>query len=655
VRAIDLRCFRVRGARYATTAELVTPQPAVLWRALPARALVAIAPLWLTIAVLVLGAPQSMKLAVGAMLAVSIASPYAGLLAVAATVPLADYIGIILNLGSYRLGEAITIAFLSGWLIRGETGRPGPRVAGGVGWALAVAIVASMVGTAVRFPGALREAANWAFYGYYLSVDPSGWVDGARLLEGIALVVAVFAMFRRRPQLAVALPAALTIAATAAGATSILLWYRVAPAVILQRHALIGYRYTAHVADVNGAGSYFALSVCLALAMAVRVRGRSQLPWLVATAVCAVAAWLAASRTANAVAIVAVCGAAAWWVVADWSQTAKTILAVAATIVVIGVGVHQLRELARDPDYRGADFRRQFTAASLRMVAAAPLSGIGVGQYKQASTFFMAPQVAYSYGSENAHNYFLQLTAELGVIGLAILLCWLITAVADTVRAAAITPRDIRLLGLIAGVAAFAATCATGHPLLLTEIAVPFWLAFGIMWALADSVLINGEPRERSSWPVIASAAAATVFVGAQLGATDTTLRPPESRAVTGLYEWETDTDGSRYRWSGEYGSVFVPADVTRVYIPVRVPPVASDISPMRVEARTEGKPGTPMTVGGGWAVFNLELPNPAPNARFKRINLHADRTWKPAMYRAGSADMRDVSVQVGELKLFRE
>jgi hypothetical protein len=267
----------------------------------------------------------------------------------------------------------------------------------------------------------------------------------------------------------------------------------------------------------------------------------------------------------------------------------------------------------------------------------------------------MAPQVAYSYGSENAHNYFLQLTAELGVIGLAILLCWLITAVADTVRAAAITPRDIRLLGLIAGVAAFAATCATGHPVLLTEIAVPFWLAFGMMWALGDSVLIKRESRERSPWPAIASVAAAIAFVAAQFGAPNTTLRPPESHEITGLYEWETDTDGSRYRWIGEYGSVFVPADVTRVYIPVRVPPVAPDVSPMRVEARTEGRPGTRMTVGDGWAVFNLELPNAAPNARFKRINLHADRTWKPAMYRAGSADLRDVSVQVGDLGLFRE
>ena len=63
----------------------------------------------------------------------------------------------------------------------------------------------------------------------------------------------------------------------------------------------------------------------------------------------------------------------------------------------------------------------------------------------------------------------------------------------------------------------------------------------------------------------------------------------------------------------------------------------APGISPMQVEARTEGKPGTRMMVGDTWAVFNLELPGAAPYARYKRINLHADRTWKSALYRAGS------------------
>ncbi len=630
-------------------------QPSLFWRFWPARAIAAIVPVWLTVAVLVLGAPTVMKLLVGAMLAVSIASPYTGLLAVAAVVPLADYFGIIFELGSYRLGEALVVALLAGWLIRGERDRPGPRLAAGIGWVVALAIVASMIATAARFPGALVGAINWAFYGYYLSPDPSGWVDGARLLEGLALAAAVFTMLRHHPRLAVALPAALTSGATAAGVTSILLWYQIAPGQILQRHALNGYRYTAHVADVNATGSYFALSICIALGMAVRARGKSRALWLTAAAVCAVAAWLAASRTANAVAVIAVGGAIVWWLVADWSRAAKTALAAIAVVIVAASGIYQIRELARDPDYRGADFRRQFNAASLRMIAAAPIAGVGVGQYKAASTFFMGPPVAYSYGSENAHNYYLQLAAELGLIGGAVLLWWLLAASVDTIRAAGATPRDPRLLGLIAAVAAFAATCATGHPLLLTEVAVPFWLAFGLMWALAMSTLIRTEERDTPHRAAPFVAAAALAVVAAQFFAGDVTLRPPESQAVTGLYDWETDADGTRFRWSGDYGSIFVPSDVTRVYIPVRVPAVAPGISPMQVEARTEGKPGTRMMVGDQWAVFNLQLPNAAPYARYKRVNLHAARTWKPALYRAGSADLREVGVQVGEPTLFRE
>jgi len=31
------------------------------------------------------------------------------------------------------------------------------------------------------------------------------------------------------------------------------------------------------------------------------------------------------------------------------------------------------------------------------------------------------------------------------------------------------------------------------------------------------------------------------------------------------------------------------------------------------------------------------------------------DRTWQPALYLAGSADLRMVGVQVGELRLVRE
>src|SRR5215207_5069457 len=47
------------------------------------------------------------------------------------------------------------------------------------------------------------------------------------------------------------------------------------------------------------------------------------------------------------------------------------------------------------------------------------------------------------------------------------------------VTAALRSPDDIALHALFAGTAAYVLTCATGHPLLVPEAALPFWAAFG--------------------------------------------------------------------------------------------------------------------------------------------------------------------------------
>jgi hypothetical protein len=51
----------------------------------------------------------------------------------------------------------------------------------------------------------------------------------------------------------------------------------------------------------------------------------------------------------------------------------------------------------------------------------------------------------------------------------------------------------------------------------------------------------------------------------------------------------------------------------------------------------------------------SIPLGDAIPPARFKRIDLKVDRVWQPALYIAGSADMRMVGVQVGEPRLVRE
>ena len=71
------------------------------------------------------------------------------------------------------------------------------------------------------------------------------------------------------------------------------------------------------------------------------------------------------------------------------------------------------------PTFRGGGFRQQFTGASLRMMRARPVSGVGIGQYYRMSPLFLSPQLGWAYGAENAHNYFLQIGGELGAYAAA--------------------------------------------------------------------------------------------------------------------------------------------------------------------------------------------------------------------------------------------
>src|SRR4029077_2447904 len=94
--------------------------------------------------------------------------------------------------------------------------------------------------------------------------DGLGAADGARLLEGIGLAVATVTLFRRSPSLAIGVPLTLASSAAVAGLSSVLLWRGIGTAGAVARYKALGYRVSAHVGDVNAAGSYFAMIVCLA-------------------------------------------------------------------------------------------------------------------------------------------------------------------------------------------------------------------------------------------------------------------------------------------------------------------------------------------------------------------------------------------------------
>ena len=638
----------------------------LIWRSRALRLVLAAVPLGLTTFVLISNVGWPTKLVFAVALGVSVATPVNGLLLVAIVAPLGQLIAPLIGATNFRISEAVVLAFLAGWLLRASPDRPGPRISGGaLGWLLATTIVASIAGSAWqlgRYPGELAGAFDQLTHLYFFVGDRIGVVDAARLLEGLGLAAATVMLFRQHPSLSMSLPGALTASAATAALSSVLLWRGIGSPEALERYRLIGYRVSGHVPDVNAAGSYFAMIACLALGMAFRERLYRRAIWLGMAGASGLGLWFSESRSALGAAVVVVVGAATWAATSRFGIRARAATLAVVLIALLGGAFVRARFLETDPTYRGSGFREQFTRTSLRMIGARPFFGVGEGHYYQASPLFLSPQLAWTYGAENAHNFFLQLGGELGLVGLGLFVIWLGAPIARAARAIARAPRDARLLGTAGGVMVFLITCVTGHPFLLGEVAYPFWVQFGLMTALAGSTLLNqivigapARPGTPRPFRLPIAAVAVAILLVSPVATARVDVTPPTSQAVDGFYRWETLEDGTRYRWTGLFASLFVPADVTRVEVPIRLPTANRNIAPMGVEVMTSGANQGRTLVDSAWTLVSIRLPDAVPPMRFKRIDLKLDRVWQPALYTPGSADMRLVGVQVGELRLVRE
>ena len=149
--------------------------------------------------------------------------------------------------------------------------------------------------------------------------------------------------------------------------------------------------------------------------------------------------------------------------------------------VVASAAVFAFVQRNATPSVTALTVRAEFARTSLRMLASAPLFGIGVGEYFAKSREFSSPALLelYPVSHENAHNNFLQILAELGVVGFGAFIWVLATAGAACVRRLSANPNQGLLWAGATGLLVFTITWLAGHPLLLDAPAFSFWLLLG--------------------------------------------------------------------------------------------------------------------------------------------------------------------------------
>ena len=557
--------------------------------------------------------------------------PAPALLAVAALVPIATWTGRQWN-GSVAWPETIAIAYLAGYAAR-KAIEHGREPADTLVYAIhgMIAVIAASVGVELLvLHTTLGTESFRQFLGHFVSIEyflgDSGFASGdaaMRLLECLLLAHAGAALAKTSSSFGPRLVRAVVAGAVMAGALNLWrLWLGAArgdDAVVTFLKLIATLRFNTHYADVNAAGSYYVMALLPALALTL-----TNVRWAVAAATLALSIALTGSRAAVIAGPVAL--GIVWFRTRQarmdrapaphrwlWRATA-TLLLLACTGLLYAAIVRNVT-----PVTRALEYRKEFALTGLRMAASRPLFGVGIGDYRTASGAFSSERLRAVYPNENAHNNFLQILAEVGVIGFVVFAVLLVISARRTDRLLSAEPSAVPA-GAAAGLLAFLVTCVAGHPLLIDEPALSFWLLLGTVAGWGSGTSTNGGWKGTASVRRVAFVLLVVVAVSVPLRARREFGGANLEHQGIGLSRWQVDADGARYRIAGPTSTVFVPADASVITIPLRS---LQPQSVLEVQVYLDGRHANTVRIPSDqWRVVPVAIPQRRDGRRFRAHEL---------------------------------
>ena len=307
-------------------------------------------------------------------------------------------------------------------------------------------------------------------------------------------------------------------------------------------------------------------------------------------------------------------------------------------------------------------FRLATTLVAVRMVKQHALFGVGIAHYPLNFITFRDPMptVLFGQGIEEAHNYFLWIAAELGLVGLVGFLWLLGGAVRRIWRRLWSDAGDWEFLGMSAGVAAFLLTCVLGQPLIIPEVAFSFWMVLGVTVATATSSNLTATSTDLSSSPrrqptrTAIIAAAAFLIVGSIPARVKEGIREIDfSRVSYGIGGWEED-NGVRYRWTEPQATFFVRSTVRALMLPVHtVHPGDLGIDHFDADLFVDGSLVEKIELHDDqWHQVRIDLTSTVSEGPFRRVDIRVSPPWSPPEVFPGTSDRRVLGMQIGEIRL---
>ncbi|OFW16056.1 MAG: hypothetical protein A3F70_12275 [Acidobacteria bacterium RIFCSPLOWO2_12_FULL_67_14] len=593
-------------------------------------------------------------LAAVATLGATVWRPSAGVLAIAAIAP----VGALLAPGPVRAAELLAWSLAAGWLLRvwRPLMPPGPRTVTMPAVVFGLALLGSWLalsiaggaGAAPRALPLLLLHAIPANHLVFTSPEPETRML-LHSLSGLGVLLVSLAAAREDArlsrQVAVVAVGSMTALAAATLASVAAQWAGTGYGGWFLLRYINGERYSLHLADLNAAGSLYVVAVLVA-ASALWSRPPRRGLWIAALAAVLPALWLTGSRSSLlAMAAGLLILAAARRPGALSRARIVTVAAILSAILLAALALMDWQPDVRGSAARSATLRSQFLATTGRMFASAPIFGVGIGRYFDRSAEFMSPELRGLYGNENAHNYFAQQFAELGLVG-GVLFLWLAGALVaagwERSRAPDASPLAV---GLFAGVSSYLMTCVTGHPLLVAEAALPFWAASGALAGAGST-----RPLERRVYPLAAALAGLAIAAGVA-GGVMAYAAVGEAPAERGFHGIETAPDGAPFRWMTRHAVTYVPNDGPGfLRLRVRAPGIGM-LRPLMLETSVAGRVVDRREVPADrWMTFDMPVRSSA-SAPFRRVDLWANQVWDEEVPLGRRQARRPIAIRVGEIR----